>query len=134
MLQVALDTALDYASKRHAFGQAIADFQGLQWKLADVATDLQAARLLTYHAAEQLDAGAKASVPAAHAKKFASEVALSGVGQCMKVMGANGLKHDWPLARFFAQAKIAQSLDGTNEIQNVVIARDLLAPYRRRSA
>jgi alkylation response protein AidB-like acyl-CoA dehydrogenase len=73
-------------------------------------------------------------VPAAHAKKFASEVALSGVGQCMKVMGANGLKHDWPLARFFAQAKIAQSLDGTNEIQNVVIARDLLAPYRRRSA
>jgi alkylation response protein AidB-like acyl-CoA dehydrogenase len=52
----------------------------------------------------------------------------------MKVMGANGLKHDWPLARFFAQAKIAQSLDGTNEIQNVVIARDLLAPYRRRSA
>lgn len=132
MLRVALDTALDYASKRHAFGRPIAEFQGLQWQLADVATELEAARLLTYDAARQLDRDGKAAVAAAHAKKFASLATLRGVEACMQAMGANGLRHDWPLARFFAQAKIAQCLDGTTEIQNVVIARALFAPYRRR--
>lgn len=131
MLQVALDTALDYASKRRAFGRAIAEFQGLQWQLAEVATDLEAARLLTYDAAERLDRDGKAAVAAAHAKKFASVVALRGIEACMQAMGANGLRHDWPLARFFAQAKIAQCLDGTTEIQNVVIARSLFAPPRQ---
>ncbi len=126
MLQVGLDVALAYAAQRQAFGHAIAEFQGLQWMLADVATDLQAARLLTYDAAETLDRDGKASLQAAHAKKFASRVALSGLGQCMQVMGANGLKQDWPLARLFANAKIAQCLDGTTEIQNVVIARNLM--------
>jgi alkylation response protein AidB-like acyl-CoA dehydrogenase len=131
MLQVGLDVALVYAAERRAFGQAIAEFQGLQWMLADVATDLQAARLLTYDAAEILDRDGKASLQAAHAKKFASRVALSGLGQCMQVMGANGLKQDWPLARLFANAKIAQCLDGTTEIQNVVIARSLMATGRK---
>jgi alkylation response protein AidB-like acyl-CoA dehydrogenase len=126
--------ALDYARTRHAFGQAIGEFQGLQWALADIATDLQAARLLTFDAAESLDRDAKAPVAAAHAKKFASRAALRGLGQCMQTLGSNGLRHDWPLARHFANAKIAECLDGTTEIQNVVIGRALMrAPAQART-
>ncbi|MGE0152603.1 MAG: acyl-CoA dehydrogenase family protein [Reyranellaceae bacterium] len=129
-LQTGLEVALRYAGTRRAFGQAIGEFQGLQWALAEIATDLQAARLLTYDAAEILDRDGTAAVPAAHAKKFASRAGLRGLGQCMQTLGANGLRHDWPLARHFANAKIAECLDGTTEIQNVVIGRALLRPYR----
>jgi alkylation response protein AidB-like acyl-CoA dehydrogenase len=134
MLEVGLTTALQYGSERRAFGQPIADFQGLQWQWADVATDLRAARLLAFDAAETLDRDGKASLEAAHAKKFASLAAVRGLGQCMASMGANGARHDWPLARLFANAKLAECLDGTTEIQNVVIARALLRPYRPAAA
>ena len=107
------------------FGQRLADFQGLQWQLADVATDHHAARLMAYDAARAMDAGDTVTVAAAHAKKFASRVALSGLGQCMQALGADGLLHDTPLPRHFAAAKMAQYVDGSTEIQNVVIARDL---------
>jgi alkylation response protein AidB-like acyl-CoA dehydrogenase len=130
MLEVGLTTALRYGSERRAFGQAIVEFQGLQWQWADVATDLRAARLLTFDAAETLDRDGKASLEAAHAKKFASLAAVRGLGQCMASMGANGMRHDWPLARLFANAKLSECLDGTTEIQNVVIARTLMRPYR----
>ncbi|MGE0659637.1 MAG: acyl-CoA dehydrogenase family protein [Reyranellaceae bacterium] len=131
-LQTGLDTALAYVAERRAFGQALAEFQGLQWALAEVATDLHAAWIVTQDAAAALDRNGKASVEAAHAKKFATRAATGGLGQCMAAMGANGLRHDWPVARLFACAKIAESLDGTTEIQNVVIARALLRPYRER--
>lgn len=127
MLQTGIETALAHAKSRRAFGQRLVDFQGLQWGLAEVATDLHASRLLTYDAAEQLERDGKASVPAAHAKKFASRAALNGLRQCMQTMGANGLRHDWPLARLFANAKMAEYLDGTTEIQNVVIGRSMLS-------
>lgn len=130
-LHTGLDVALRYATTRRAFGQFIGDFQGLQWALADIATDLCAARLLTYDAAEILDRDGKAAAPAAHAKKFATRAALNGLRQCMQTLGSNGLRHDWPLARLFANAKMAECLDGTTEIQNVVIGRDLLRPYRQ---
>lgn len=130
-LATGLDVALRYATTRRAFGQAIGDFQGLQWALADIATDLKAARLLTYDAAETLDRDGRAAAPAAHAKKFATRAALRGLAQCMQTLGSNGLRHDWPLARHFANAKISECLDGTTEIQNVVIGRDLLRPYRQ---
>jgi alkylation response protein AidB-like acyl-CoA dehydrogenase len=130
-LATGLDVALRYATTRRAFGQLIGDFQGLQWALADTATELKAARLLTYDAAESLDHDGKAAAAAAHAKKFATRAALRGLGQCMQTLGSNGLRHDWPLARLFANAKIAECLDGTTEIQNVVIGRDLLRPYRQ---
>ena len=126
MLQAGLDCALDYAVKRRAFGQSTASFQGLQWMLADAATDLEASRLMTYDAARRLDAGADATVAAAHAKKFASRAALSRLADCMQAMGAAGFRADYPLARHLAGAKMAQFLDGTTEIQNVVIARSLL--------
>ena len=127
MLRSALDCALDYTTTRQAFGQATASFQGLQWMLADAATDLRAARLLTYDAACELDAGGDATEAAAHAKKFASRVALTRIADCMQAMGAAGYHGDYPLARHLSMAKMAQYLDGTTEIQNVVIARKLFA-------
>ncbi len=126
MLADALERAVAHTRRRAAFAQTVADFQGVQWMLADVATDLVAARRLAYDAAQAVQHGAPgASVAAAHAKKFATRVALDGIAQCMAVMGADGLRQDHPLARHFAAAKVASYLDGATEIQNVVIARSL---------
>jgi alkylation response protein AidB-like acyl-CoA dehydrogenase len=93
--------------------------------LADVATDLEAARLLTAEAAAAVNRN-ESTIAAAHAKKFATRAALKGLADCMQVMGAAGFSEDYPLARHLASAKMAQFLDGTTEIQNVVIARDLM--------
>ncbi len=125
MLATALETALDYTSRRRAFGQTTADFQGLQWELADVATDLEAAQLLARQAVARFDAGADSAVAAAHAKKFATRVAFKGIHTCMQAMGAVGARADYPLARHLAAVKLAEYMDGTTGIQNVVIARSL---------
>jgi len=129
MLRSALDCAYPYALERHAFGQAVADFQGIQWQLADVATDLHAITLMAYDAARAIDAGETVPLPAAHAKKFATRAALNGLAQCMQAMGADGSKHAFPIARHLACAKAAQYLDGTTEIQNVVISRGMRKHY-----
>jgi alkylation response protein AidB-like acyl-CoA dehydrogenase len=129
ILEASLKAALDYGAKRRAFGQPILAFQGLQWKLADVANDLEAARLLTRRAALALDRGEKAIVEAAHAKKFATRVVLSGIARCMGAMGAAGYRTESPLARHLATAQLTEFLDGTSEIQNIVISRELLKPY-----
>ena len=131
MLADALGRAVAHTRQRAAFGGKVADFQGVQWMLADVATDLVAARRLAYDAARAVQHGtAEASVAAAHAKKFATRVALGGIAQCMQVMGADGLRQDHPLARHLAAAKVTQYLDGATEIQNVVIARSLFGDPR----
>ena len=121
MLRCGLDTAYPFALNREAFGRKIADFQGVQWQLADVATDLHAASLMAYDAARAIDEGKDVPLAAAHAKKFATRAAMSGLTQCMQAMGADGLKQVHPLARHLAGAKAAQYMDGTTEIQNVVI-------------
>jgi alkylation response protein AidB-like acyl-CoA dehydrogenase len=126
MMANSLDVALAYTAERRAFGQRVVDFQGLQWQLADVATDLHASRLMAYAATRAIDAGEPAAIPAAHAKKFATRAALKGIAECMQAMGADGYKHDFPLARHLACAKMAHYIDGTTEIQNVVISRHLL--------
>ena len=126
MLGRSLDTALSFAAGRRSFGKATLEHQGLQWLLADVATDLEAARLLTARAAALLDGGrGDHTLAAAHAKKFATRVALARIADCMQAMGAPGLRAEHPLARHLACAKMAQYLDGTTEIQNVVIGRAL---------
>jgi alkylation response protein AidB-like acyl-CoA dehydrogenase len=125
MMQCGLDTAVAYMKGRTAFGRPISEFQGLQWQLADVATDLHAARLMAYDAVGAIDRGEVAAIAAAHAKKFATRAALRGISECMQAMGANGLKQETPLARHLAAAKTAQYLDGSTEIQNVVISREL---------
>ncbi len=129
MLRTGLETALGYATRRHVFGQPVAAHQGVQWQLADVATDLEAARLLTYRATLAIDAGEPAGVSAAHAKKFATRAALGGLSACMQAMGAEGFRATHPLGRHLASAKMAQYLDGPTEIQNVVISRALLRQY-----
>jgi alkylation response protein AidB-like acyl-CoA dehydrogenase len=130
MLGNALGVAVEYTKTREVFGQKTAEFQGLQWLLADAATDLAAARALAYQAASALDSGVPATVLSAHAKKFASRVALQRVGDCMQAMGAAGYRANRPLARHLACAKMAQYLDGTSEIQNVVISRELFRGRR----
>ena len=129
MLRSGLDTAYRCILGREAFGQPIADFQGIQWQLADVATDLHAVTLMAYDAACAIDAGANAPLAAAHAKKFATRAALTGLAQCMQAMGADGLKQAHPIARHLAGAKAAQYMDGTTEIQNVVISRGMRKAY-----
>ena len=129
ILADSLRIALNYASKRKAFHQPVLDFQGLQWELADVATNLEAARCLTYHAANALDRGEAAILESAHAKKFASQAALTGISACMEAMGAAGFRTDYPLVRHLASAKMSKYLDGTTGIHNVIIGRSLLESY-----
>ena len=130
VLRCGLDVAVAYARERQVFGRRLAELQGLQWMLADAATDLQAAEALAYGAARRLDDGKNATVAAAHAKKLATRSALARLSDCMQVLGATGFSHDHPLARHLAAAKMAQYLDGATEVQNVVIARDLFGPHR----
>lgn len=120
----AIDTALRYARDRRAFGQRVLDFQGIRWQLADALTELEASRLLVQAAAGRLGT-ADGPVSVAHAKRFAPDAALRAAITCSEVLGAYGWLHDYPLARFIALAKMLQVVDGTSEVQRLVIARDL---------
>ena len=126
MLRTALTTASGYVRQRLAFGGRLADLQGVRFKLADVATDLEASRLLTYRAARTFQEGHNAAVEAAHAKKFSTRVTESGIASCMQVMGANGARRDHPLPRHLAASRLTHYVDGATEIQDVVISRSLL--------
>ncbi len=125
LMRRSLAVALDATASRQAFGRSIADNQGVQWMLADVATDLEATRLLTYRAARLVQDGDDAVMAAAHAKKFAARKAQERIADCMQLMGAAGYRRGNPLPRHLAAAKLAGYIDGTTEIQNEVIARRL---------
>ncbi len=129
LLETGIECVMLRLVERPAFGSPLIDQQGLSWQIADVETDLAAARLLAKEAARLIDAGEPAVLAAAHAKKFATRVALDGVSACMQAMGADGLKHEFPFSRALAAAKIAHYIDGTTEIQNVVIARAMRRAY-----
>lgn len=131
MVAESLRIALGYLEGRQAFGAPLLDKQGLRWLLADVATDLEAARLLTYRAADALENEDDSSVAlhAAHAKKFAARVATTRILDCLQALGANGLKDDVPLGRHLAAAKFAHYADGTTEIQNERIAALMAGAY-----
>jgi alkylation response protein AidB-like acyl-CoA dehydrogenase len=120
----ALAIALDYARGREAFGGTLLDLQSIQFALADVETDVVAGRMLYRAAAAALDEG-RGTVLAAHAKRFCPDAALRAAITCSEVLGAYGLLHEYPLARFLAHAKMLQVVDGTTEVQRIVIARDL---------
>jgi alkylation response protein AidB-like acyl-CoA dehydrogenase len=121
----ALEYALRHGRDRQVFGKRVIDHQGIQWALADVETDLVAGRLLTRAAAERLGTP-EGTVAVAHAKRFCPDAALRGAIVCSEVLGAYGWLEDHPLARFVDLAKMLQVVDGTTEIQRVVVARDLL--------
>jgi len=121
-----LAEALSYARRRQQFGQALAQFQAIQWKLADMACDLEAAALLTLKAAWLRDRNLPYSTAAAMAKKFATDTAMNAALEGVQILGGYGYLKDYPLERFFRDAKAGQIYEGTNEIMRLIIARELL--------
>ena len=122
----AYDAARKYVKERRQFGKAISDFQGIQWKLADMATQLDAARLLTLRAAAMKDAGEKTTLASAMAKLHASEVAVRICDEAVQLHGGYGFIKDYPVEKFYRDVKLCTIGEGTSEIQRLVIARELL--------
>jgi butyryl-CoA dehydrogenase len=124
--QAALDASINYAKQRHQFGQPIAEFQAIQWMLVDMATAIDAARLLTYRAV-QLEMEEQPFIKeAAMAKVFASEAAMAATTKAVQIHGGYGYVKDYPVERYFRDAKITEIYEGTSEVQRLTIARSLL--------
>ncbi len=123
--RAALEASIAHTKKRQQYGQPIANFQGIQWRLVDIAERIDAARLLTYRAADLEDRGLPFTTEAAMAKDFASEVAMEAATQGIQMFGGYGYMMDSPMQRYFRDAKITQIYEGTAEIMKVVIARSL---------
>ena len=123
----AYDYALGYAKERHAFGKPIAEFQAIQFMLADMATQIEAARLLVYQAAQMFDAGAPdLTYYASLAKLFATDAATRVTTDAVQILGGAGYVNDHPVERMMRDAKVTQIFEGTNQIQRVIIARHIL--------
>jgi alkylation response protein AidB-like acyl-CoA dehydrogenase len=127
ILQAALDESIDYAKQRRQFGQPIADFQAVQWMIADMAKDTHAARLMVHHAAQVLDSGGRATLPASMAKCFASDAAVARTADAVQIHGGSGYIRGVRVERLYRDAKITQIYEGTNQIQRMIMARALLA-------
>jgi alkylation response protein AidB-like acyl-CoA dehydrogenase len=128
----ALDASLKYVKERRQFGKAIAEFQGIQWKLADMATELDAARLLTQRAAVLKDAGYKVTRESSMAKLYASEVAVRICDEAVQLHGGYGFIKDYPAEKFYRDVKLCTIGEGTSEIQRMVIAREILKVHPSR--
>jgi len=122
----AFDAARKYVKQRHQFGKAISEFQGIQWKLADMATQLDAARLLTLRAAVMKDAGQKTTLESSMAKLMASEVAVKVCDEAVQLHGGYGFIKDYPVEKFYRDVKLCTIGEGTSEIQRLIIAREIL--------
>ena len=122
----AFDAARRYTQERHQFGKAISEFQGIQWKLADMATQLDAARLLTLRAAVMKDAGQKTTLESSMAKLMASEVAVKICDEAVQLHGGYGFIKDYPVEKFYRDVKLCTIGEGTSEIQRIIIAREIL--------
>jgi len=121
-----LEDSLAYAKEREAFGKKIVEFQAIQWKLADMATEIDAARLLVWRAATLKDRGEDHILAAAQAKLFASDVAVRAARECVQIFGGYGYLTDFPAERHYRDAKITEIYEGTSEIMNLVIAQEIL--------
>jgi butyryl-CoA dehydrogenase len=124
--RAALEDATRYARERKAFGKSIGEFQAIQFMLADMATEIDAARLLTHRAAWAKDGGGRYSTEAAQAKLFASEAAMRAAVKGVQIFGGYGYMNEYPMERYFRDAKITEIYEGTSEIQRLVIASSLL--------
>jgi hypothetical protein len=122
----AYDAARSYVKQRHQFGKAISEFQGIQWKLADMATQLDAARLLTLRAAVMKDSGQKTTLESSMAKLMASEVAVRVCDEAVQLHGGYGFIKDYPVEKFYRDVKLCTIGEGTSEIQRLIIAREIL--------
>ncbi|HKV45631.1 MAG TPA: acyl-CoA dehydrogenase [bacterium] len=132
--RAAMEDSIAYAKERRQFGQPIAAFQATQWKIADMATRIQAGRLLTYRAAWIRDQGRRHTREASMAKLFASETAMWAATQAVQIYGGYGYIQDYPVERHFRDAKITEIYEGTSEVQRLVIARHLLGASPRGGA
>ena len=124
--QGAFEAALKYSKERHQFGRPIAEFQAVQFKLADMATQIEAARLLTYEAAATKNAGRSSTKISSMAKLFASEVAVRVSEECVQIHGGYGYIKDYPAEKYWRDSKLCTIGEGTSEIQRTVIARQVL--------
>ena len=134
LAQGAIDHASEYMQNRVAFGQKISDFQGMRWMLADMAMQTEAARNLVYKAASMVDAGASGvelAPIAAMAKCFATDVAMKVATDAVQMFGASGISNEYPINRYFRDAKVLQIIEGTNQIQRNIIANHLLGRQAR---
>jgi alkylation response protein AidB-like acyl-CoA dehydrogenase len=129
--QAAYETARAYALQREQFGRRLADFQAIQWKLADMATEIDAARLLTYRAAWLKTQGRPHTAEGAKAKLFASETARRQTAEAIQVLGGYGYTKEFPVERYYRDAKVTEIYEGTSEIQRLVIARQILGRQLR---
>jgi alkylation response protein AidB-like acyl-CoA dehydrogenase len=129
--QAAFDVASSYAQEREQFGRPISDFQAIQWKLADMATEIDAARLLTYRAAWLKQEGRPHAAEGAKAKLFASEMARRQTAEAIQILGGYGYTKEFPVERYYRDAKITEIYEGTSEIQRLVIARSILGRQLR---
>jgi len=127
LAQGAYEAALHYARERRAFGKTISSFQAIQWKLADAATRIEAARLLTYRAAYLKDKGERTTLESSMAKLYASEMAVRIADDCVQIHGGYGFVKDYAAEKYFRDVKLTTIGEGTSEIQRLVIARRLLA-------
>jgi acyl-CoA dehydrogenase len=127
--QAAIDYAGDYANKRHTFGKPIGEHQAIQLKLANMAQDVHAARLLTWQAAWWIDHGHRGSLESSMAKCFASDAAMRVADDAIQIFGGYGYMKDYPVEKLLRDAKLTQIYEGSNEIQRIVIARELLSRY-----
>jgi alkylation response protein AidB-like acyl-CoA dehydrogenase len=132
--QAAYDVAREYAKERAAFGRRIAEFQAIQWKLADMATEIDAARLLVHRAAWLKQNGQPHTEAGAKAKLFASEMARRQTAEAIQVLGGYGYTKEFPVERYYRDAKITEIYEGTSEIQRLVIARSVLGLSERAMA
>ncbi|MEM8950437.1 MAG: acyl-CoA dehydrogenase family protein [Pseudomonadota bacterium] len=124
--QAGLEAAVDYAQQRKQFQKAIAEFQGVQWLLADMAKDIEAARLLVHSAASKIDAGENATKACSMAKCFAGDMAVARTSDAVQVFGGSGYIRGFEVERLYRDAKITQIYEGTNQIQRMIIARELI--------
>lgn len=124
--QAGLEAAVDYAGTRKQFGKHIAEFQGVQWLLADMAKDIEAARLLVHSAASKIDRGQDATKACSMAKCFAGDMAVARTADAVQVFGGSGYIRGFEVERLYRDAKICQIYEGTNQIQRMIIARELL--------
>ena len=126
LAQGCLDASLKYSQERKQFGKHLSDFQATQFKLANMATNIEAARMLTFRAAAMKDAGIPNTKEAAEAKLFASEIAEKASGEAVQIFGGYGFIKEYPVEKFYRDVKLLTIGEGTSEIQRIVIARDLL--------
>jgi alkylation response protein AidB-like acyl-CoA dehydrogenase len=126
LAQGALNHALAYAKQRKQFGKTIAEFQGIQFELARMATDVEAARLLVYNAARLRDAGLPFVTEAAMAKFFASQIAENTASRAVEILGGVGFTKDYPVEKLYRDAKIGRIYEGTSNLQMVTIAKQML--------